>query len=158
MKSAAAPVGSTAPDFTLPDANGVTHRLYEIAGCKTLLVFFRGFWCETCQAQLAEMRAEQREVIDRGAQTIGVSAETVERSREGLGPGESGFLVLCDPELAVISRYDVLHRPDDAGPGIARPAVFVLDSRRVVRFAHVGVDANDRPKLEALLLALDSID
>ena len=157
MKSTAAPVGSIAPDFSLPDANGAIHRFHEAAAGKTLLVFFRGFWCETCQAQLAEIRAETQEIADRGGRTIAVSAETVERSREGIGREGAAFLVLCDPELSVISRYDVVHRPDEAGPGIARPAVFVLDSRHVVRFAHVGADAYDRPKLEALLLALDAI-
>jgi len=158
MKSTVVPVGSTAPDFALPDPSGIMHRLREIAIGKTLLVFFRGFWCETCQAQLAEMRSELQEVIDRGGRTIAVSAESVERSRLAIEHDDPALRILCDPDLSVITRYGVLHQPDDAGSGIARPSVFVLDHDRTVRFAHVGEDAYDRPKIEALLLALDSFD
>lgn len=157
MKSTTVPVGSIAPDFALPDPYGTMHHLREIASGKTLLVFFRGFWCETCQAQLSEMRSELQEVIDRGGRTIAVSAESVERSRQAIERDDPAFLVLCDPDLLVISRYGVAHRPDDAGSGIARPAVFVLDGEQAVRFAHVGEDAYDRPKTEVLLLALDAI-
>ncbi len=158
MKSHIVPVGSTAPPFTLPDIDGVIRHLDDIAGTKTLLVFFRGFWCESCQAQLDVMRTDHQEVVDRGAVSIGISADSVERSRIGVAAAELPFLILCDPTLEAITRYGVLHRPDDAGPGIARPSVFVLDRTRTVRFAHVGMDPSDRPKLDALLLALDSIE
>ena len=38
-------VGQTAPDFTLPDPDGVDHTLSALRGEKNLLlVFFRGAW------------------------------------------------------------------------------------------------------------------
>lgn len=38
-------VGDKAPDFTLPDLEGASHRLADLRGEKPLiLVFFRGAW------------------------------------------------------------------------------------------------------------------
>lgn len=151
MKSVTVPVGAHAPPWELKDGSGFVHRLDDIDFAKILLVFFRGFWCESCQAQLESMTSEHQDIVDRGAVTIAISADSAE-------PGRSlPFLVLSDPSLHVIRRYGVLHQPDDLGDGIARPAVFLLDRSRTVRYAYVGADVNDRPKLNALLLALDSI-
>lgn len=44
MKSAAIPIGSAAPDFTLPDLAGLPHRLADHRGRKLLLLFYRGHW------------------------------------------------------------------------------------------------------------------
>ena len=151
MKSVTVPVASRAPEWELKDGLGDIHRLDEIDGDKILLVFFRGFWCESCQAQLASMTSEHQDFVDRGAITVAISADS---AKPGLG---LPFLVLSDPDLRVIRQYGVLHRPDDLGPGIARPSVFLLDQSRTVRYAYIGADANDRPMLDALLLALDSI-
>ena len=135
----------------MKDATGTTYRHDEIDGDKVLLGSFSRFWCESCQTQLAQMTSEHQEIVDREAVTVAISADSAE-------PGSSlPFLVLSDPDLDVIRRYGVLHQPDDLGPGIARPSVFLLDRSRTVRYAYVGADANDRPKIEALLLALDSI-
>lgn len=151
MKSVTVPVGAIAPQWELKDGAGFDHRLDEIDGDKVLLVFFRGFWCESCQAQLELMTSEHQDIVDRGAVTVAISADSAE-------PGKVlPFLVLSDPDLLVIRRYGVLHQPDDHGPGIAHPSVFLLDRSRTVRYAYIGADANDRPKLDALLLALDSM-
>ncbi len=158
MKSDLVPIGSRAPDFRLPDAFDAPHRLDDLVGEKLLIIFFRGFWCETCQAQLGQLRDDHQEFLDRGGYTVAISAETVDRSREGQAGAHLPFLILCDPDLAVIAQYGVLHRPDDQGAGIARPSVFLVDREGIVRFAHVGVEPRDRPAIGALLLALEAMD
>ena len=154
MKSTTVPVGSTAPSWELKDTDGRLHRLDEIDGDKVLLVFFRGFWCESCQAQLALMKAEYQEIVDRGAVTVAISADRADY-RDGRMTSLP-FLVLCDTDLLVIRRYGVLYQPDDSGSGIARPSVFILDRAKTVHYAYIGASATDRPKIEALLLALES--
>jgi len=139
----------------LNDSTGTRHRLDDIEGDRVMLIFFRGFWCESCQAQLERLKAEHEEFVDRGAVTVAISSDT---PKIGDGLAESlPFLVLCDSKLVVIRQYGILHQPDDRGPGIAHPSVFVLDRTRTVRYAYIGADPDDRPKIEALLLALESI-
>jgi peroxiredoxin Q/BCP len=43
VDSSTVSVGSTAPDFTLPDESGQLHRLSDIRGHRVVLVFLRGF-------------------------------------------------------------------------------------------------------------------
>jgi len=45
--------GMPAPDFALTNHDGVTHRLSEFKGKKTVvLVFYRGYFCGSCVGQL----------------------------------------------------------------------------------------------------------
>lgn len=44
MKSQVVPLGSTAPDFTLPDLDGLPHRLADRLGRYALVLFYRGHW------------------------------------------------------------------------------------------------------------------
>jgi peroxiredoxin len=69
------------------------------------------------------------------------------------------YPVLTDSELTAIDRYGVADpgETDDDGRRIARPALFLLDREGVVRFAHVGEHARDRPALAAILLGLETI-
>ena len=38
--------GEIAPDFVLPDSTGAARRLLDLAaaGCKLILIFYRGYW------------------------------------------------------------------------------------------------------------------
>lgn len=44
MKTPAVPLGSSAPDFTLPDLTGQLHRLASRRGHSLILLFYRGHW------------------------------------------------------------------------------------------------------------------
>jgi len=90
-----------------------------------------------------------------------VSAETAAATQAATAGADAPypFAVLSDPALTVIDRYGVAdpEERDEAGGRIARPAVILLDRMGVVRFAHVGEHARDRPTVAALLLALETI-
>lgn len=48
-------VGAEAPDFTLADIDGASHRLSDFRGKKVLLVFWAS-WCPDCRAELPLLR------------------------------------------------------------------------------------------------------
>ena len=83
MKSVTVPVGVDGAAWELRDSTGTLHRLDEIEGDKVVLVFFRGFWCESCQAQLELMTAEYQEIVDRGAVTVAISADSADARWSG---------------------------------------------------------------------------
>jgi len=68
--------------------------------------------------------------------------------------GKLWFSVLSDfwPHGAAAARYGVL-RSD----GVSERALFVIDKAGIIRFIHVE-DINVRPKLEALVMALEKIN
>jgi peroxiredoxin len=73
------------------------------------------------------------------------------RQRQKLG---YTFTFLSDPKAEVIRQYDVLHR--GAGPNhtdIARPAEFLIDSSRTVRWVNLTENIAVRARPEQVLEA-----
>lgn len=158
MKSEVLPPGTPAPDFVLTDHLGRSHRLQQYLGQVVLLVFYRGFWCNSCRRQLGQFRSEFQEFADREVTVLAVSVEPADETRRAIKDESIPFVFLRDPTLEVITSYGVRHRRDGDEPDIAHPGVFVLDQEGIVRFAYVGAYPEDRPALGTILLALDQLD
>jgi peroxiredoxin len=94
-----------------------------------------------------------------GADLLAIAAEPAAALSTAVAAAPYPFPLLPDPELTVITPYGLADpaETDDAGRPIARPALFLLDRRAVVRYAHVGEHARDRPALPAILLALETM-
>ena len=64
------------------------------------------------------------------------------------------FPVLSDPDAVVIRRYNLLHPgggPD--GTDIARPAEFLVDRARIVRWTNFAEDVRVRARADEMLAA-----
>jgi peroxiredoxin Q/BCP len=73
------PVGSHAPDFSLPDDSGATVKLSALRGKNVVLVFYPGDDTPTCTKQLCEFRdcwdqAKMRNVLVYGVNPRGVAS------------------------------------------------------------------------------------
>lgn len=58
--------------------------------------------------------------------------------------------MLSDPERRIIKLYGVLHPEQN----IARPSVFIVDEKGIVRHRYIGKDYTDRPSIQSLLMVL----
>jgi peroxiredoxin len=97
-----------------------------------------------------QLQAKLNEFKKLKAGVIGISADnsqTAQSTKASLG---LSFDVLPDPDKNIIRLYSVLHPKE----GIARPAVFIIDKKGVVRYRKIGKDAADRPKTALLLNVL----
>lgn len=103
------------------------------------------------------MREAYGAILERGAEVVAVSSEPLATARAAAAEAALPFPVLSDIALTVIDRFGIRHRDEPKGRRIARPAVFVLDGRGIVRFAHVGEHPRDRPTVGAILLGLESL-
>lgn len=108
------------------------------------------------------MRESFPTIQDLGADLLAIAAEPPAVLRAALASEATAsypFPLLPDPDLAVITPYGLADpaETDDDGRPIARPAFFLLDRQGIVRYAHVGEHARDRPALPALLLALETM-
>jgi len=94
----------------------------------------------------------------RGIRVVGISVDPPEinwRRSQKLG---YTFPLLSDPKAQVIRRYDVLH--PGAGPkgaDIARPAEFLIDSSRIVRWVNLTENIAVRARSEQVLSAFDGM-
>jgi len=94
----------------------------------------------------------------RGIRVVGISVDPPDASRRQSHKLGYTFPLLSDPEAKVIRRYDVLH--PGAGPkgaDIARPAEFLIDSGRLVRWVNLTDNIAVRARPEGVLRAFDEL-
>jgi peroxiredoxin len=85
---------------------------------------------------------------------VAISVDTPEISRDLSKKAGYSFTILSDPSAEVIRRYDLLHvRGGPDGHDIARPAEFLVDSSKVVRWTNFTEDIRVRAKADKMLAA-----
>ncbi|AMW06266.1 peroxiredoxin family protein [Gemmatimonas phototrophica] len=155
-------VGSTAPDFALGKFGGGTVTLSSLRGAKNVvLVFYRGFWCPYCVAQLKEMRTLLTNELKKDTELLVVSVDddagtqkAIDRiAADGTKPD---FTFLSDPDHTVIARYGILN-PAGTRRGIPHPATYVIDKKGVVRWRDLQTDYKIRPTNAAVLTAVQAL-
>ena len=88
----------------------------------------------------------------RGIRVVGISVDPPDINQRQSRKLGYTFPLLSDPKAKVIRRYDVLHR--GAGPkgaDIARPAEFLIDSNRIVRWVNLTDNIAVRARPEQVL-------
>ena len=107
------------------------------------------------------MRSFQQHLSEfdaRGIRVVGISVDPPEINRRQSQKLGYTFPLLSDPNVQVIRRYDVLH--PGAGPkgaDVARPAEFLIDSSRVVRWVNLTDNIAARARPEQVLSAFDGM-
>jgi peroxiredoxin len=89
-----------------------------------------------------------------GVRPVAISVDAPEVSRELANKAGYAFPILSDPDAAVIRRYHLLHTgggPD--GHDIARPAEFLVDSSKIVRWSNFTEDIRVRARADEMLAA-----
>jgi peroxiredoxin len=68
-------VGAQAPDFTLPDQDGVDVSLEDFRGRRVLLVFYPMDFSPVCSDQLSVYQEVKPQIADQGVEMIGISTD-----------------------------------------------------------------------------------
>ncbi len=117
--------GDRAPDFELPDEDGVPRRLSELAGSGPVVLFFYpaamtpGCTMESCHFR--DMKAEFEAV---GAQRVGISADDVAKQKQFSDKHMFDYPLLSDPDGAVATQFGVRRRFTKLSP--TKRATFVI--------------------------------
>jgi peroxiredoxin len=107
------------------------------------------------------LRSFQERLSDfdaRGIRVVGISVDPPDVNRRQSQKLGYTFPLLSDSKAKVIRRYDVLH--PGAGPqgaDIARPAEFLIDSSRLVRWVNLTDNIAARARPEQVLSAFDEL-
>jgi peroxiredoxin len=160
------PVGSVAPDFTLPDGSGrLVHSRDLLALGPVVLNFFRGRWCSYCVNELEAWRDLYDEVRAHRALLVGVSPQTVRQNDFACTQHELPFPLLADEGARVAEQFGLVYTvpaylqryyrsilvniPFMNGEPSYRlplPATYVLAQDGVVLFARAYADFRVRPE------------
>jgi len=149
------PVGTTAPDFALPDAEGKMVLLSDFRGKPVVLAFYPLDWSPGCTKQLDLYQAELAEFQRRGAVLLGISVDSLYSHGAWAAVRGITFPLLADfhPKGAVARAYGVYRDTD----GFSERALFVVDAEGVIRYRHVSPFLHHVPDVRELLAALDEV-
>ena len=100
-------IGTTAPEFSLPDQNGEIHSLSQYKGQKVILYFYPKDNTSGCTKQACGFSELYPQFREKGAVVLGVSKDSVESHKKFQQKFNLKFTLLSDTELEAIKAYDV---------------------------------------------------
>lgn len=166
-------VNNQAPEATLrrPDGEAVTMvSLYEER--PSILIFYRGGWCPYCNTHLGQIAKVEPELVEMGYQILAISPDRPEALSETTAKGDYQYQLLSDSNMALSKAFGLAFRVDDQtvdkyrGFGIDLeeasgrshrllpvPAVYIVNTDGVIRFAHWNPDYKERLQAPDLIQA-----
>lgn len=99
------PVGSKAPDFSLPDETGAAITLKSLRGKNVVLVFYPGDDTPTCRKQLCEFRDRWDQAKMRNVTVYGVNPQGEASHQSFRGKYKFPFPLLVDKGQQVGELY-----------------------------------------------------
>jgi peroxiredoxin len=173
------PVGSTAPEFVLPDAlTGKLVRSSDLLAVGPLIInFFRGRWCPYCMTELEAWQAFYPQVRERGALVVAISPQLPRQNDFTVQQHNLTFPVLSDAGGVVAALFGITYMVTptmqqhyrsilinipfvngDQGENTWRlplPATFVIAQSGRIAFAEAYADHRVRPDPTDVLRSLD---
>ena len=176
-------IGSKAPDFELPNADGDMRRLSDILDRgPVVLSFYRGGWCPYCNDQLYAYQQILPEFQDLGAELVAISPETPQSAQDTAVKQELEYEVLSDEGNVVTRQYDLLWTvpvekreafsewlQGETGKTLAEfngigeyelpiPATFVIARDGTVVYVFKDEDYKKRADIDDILAALENLN
>ncbi|MGM7644653.1 thioredoxin-dependent thiol peroxidase [Nocardia sp. JW2] len=135
--------GDTAPDFTLPDADGKDVSLSDYRGRKVIVYFYPAASTPGCTKQACDFRDNLAELNEAGITVLGISPDKPAklakfRDAEGLT-----FPLLSDPERTVLQQWGAFGEKKMYGKtvtGVIR-STFLVDEQGAIEVAQYNVRA-----------------
>ena len=124
-------VGTKAPDFTLQDKNGNPVSLSDFQGRKVVLYFYPKDNTPGCTRQACAFATAYEEFKSRDVVVIGISKDSVASHLKFAEKYDLPFVLLSDPDHAVIEQYGVWQEKKLYGKvsmGVVR-TTFIVDEQ-----------------------------
>lgn len=138
-------IGEKAPNFKLKDKDGKDVSLSDFKGKKVILYFYPKDNTPGCTKQACNFRDNYPQITEKGAEVIGISKDGLKSHTNFATKHELPFILLSDPDLEVIQKYDVWKEKKMFGKtalGVVR-TTFLIDEDGVI------VDIMDGKRMKA---------
>jgi peroxiredoxin (alkyl hydroperoxide reductase subunit C) len=144
--------GTPVPSFRLTRADGEAFTEQDLAGRRTVLVFYPFAFSPVCTEQLKLYEPVTKELAARGDVLYGVSCDSTWAQgafREKLGVG-CEQLSDFEPKGAACAAFGVLHEG-----GFPQRALVIVDEDAVVRWSYQAPSPGELPAVELLREGLE---
>lgn len=127
------PIGTLAPDFTLPQTASIRIALHGLLGQPVVIVFYPMDWEPVSRDQLVLYQKFAHEIAQLGAHLLGISVDSAYCHAAFAREAQLRFPLLADfqPRGEVARRFGVYRD----GQGASARALFVLDRQGRIRFS-----------------------
>ena len=139
-------IGTPAPDFTLPDQDGIARSLSDYRGSKVILYFYPKDMTAGCTKQACAFGELFPQFREKGAVVLGVSKDTVASHKRFEEKHGLPFTLLSDPEMRVIEAYGALQVGTTKAGNVSRRTIrstYLIDEEGVITRAFGKVKAKD---------------
>jgi len=153
-------VGDSIPDVTLRTVEEKEVSLRKlVSDTPAVLVFYRGGWCPFCNRHLQSLSSIEEDLTKEAVQLIATSMDQPSKLRETMLKDTLAYTLLSDSDANAVKAFGISYNVDnatleklkghnvdlDAAAGnshhiLPHPAVFVINRKGVIRFAHVNPD------------------
>jgi peroxiredoxin len=127
------PVGSPAPDFTLPSTADIDVTLSQLRGRNVLLAFFPLAFTKTCTREMCAFTEDYSQFQDANALVLPISVDSVPTLKEFKAKERIAVDLLSDFKRDVSRRYGTLHEDKF----FSNRAYVLIDRNGVVRWTFV---------------------
>jgi peroxiredoxin Q/BCP len=97
--------GDTAPDFSLPDADGAQVSLSALRGQRVIVYFYPAAMTTGCTKEACDFRDNLGVLAGAGLTVLGISPDTPAKLARFRDKEQLNFPLLADPDLAVHKAY-----------------------------------------------------
>lgn len=140
-------LGTKAPEFTLLNQDGKEVSLSDFKGKKVVLYFYSKDNTTGCTKQACGFSEIYPNFLEKGAEVIGVSKDSVESHRKFADKYNLKFTLLSDIDKKVIEAYDVWKEKNMYGKksmGVVR-TTYLIDEEGMIIKAFTKVNATKNP-------------
>ncbi len=131
--------GDTAPEFTLPTADGGTFDLADHRGRSVVVYFYPAASTPGCTTQACDFRDSLASLTGAGYDVVGISPDEVAKLGEFTEAEQLTFPLASDPGHAVLDAYGAWGEKSSYGKtsvGVVRSTVVVDPKGRVANAAY----------------------
>ena len=139
--------GTRAPEFTLPDQDGIMRSLSDYRGQKIILYFYPKDMTAGCTKQACAFGELYPQFREKDAVVIGISKDSVASHKRFEEKYGLPFTLLSDTEKAVIQAYDVWKEKNNYGKvsmGVVR-TTYLIDENGIIIKGFDKVKAAENP-------------
>lgn len=150
-------IGTPAPEFSLPDQNGITHTLGEYRGKWLVVYFYPKDDTPGCTVEACSIRDAKDDLTQAGVAVVGISKDTIMSHKKFAEKFDLNFPILADPSIETIQAYGAWQEKSMYGRkymGIQRMTV-IINPNGIV--AHIFPKVTPRGHEKEILKTIQSL-